>query len=184
MSDSAAPHYPSKAIERFMSQPSSEKFKPREPRRKTGSETVLFDGYRRVQVIFTSSSLIQANSRSPQSLEAFAKFVGLFRGATEERLSYLIDMREIESRIDDYFQYQGKIRRLSSAEKQKWDKQMAIEEPWLRHDMDQLWYKIRNDPRSIWMIEYLYQSMIAVTCEFLDSPSNPLPPLIGCVFVP
>lgn len=158
-SDPAAALYSSSMIERFMNQSPSGKFEPRILPRIAASEEILFDGYRRVQVIFTSSSPIQTDPVCARPFEAFPKFVALFSGATKGQLLYLTDIREIDTRISDYSQRQGNIPPLSFAGVKRWHKQMAEEQSLLQHEIAQLMQRICNDEKRIMLIKYIFQSM-------------------------
>lgn len=167
--DPATALYSSKMIERFMRQHNSGSFGPRILPRVAASEEIIFDGYRRVQVIFTS---IQTDPLSPRPFDEFHKFVGLFGGTIEGRLPYLTDMREMESRIKDYSQSQGDIPPLSFAEIKRWHKQMAEEQSVLQHEMDQLMQTIYSDEKSHTLIDYIFRSMNAVIYSLVDHLSD------------
>ena len=173
MPDCAAALYPSKMTEQFMTQPlagkSGRNILPRMPT----SEDVLFDGYRRVQVIFTSSSLITIDSLSPRPLEAFSKFVGLFSVAIEGRLPYLTEMREIGSRINERSQREGDVPPMSLAEVKRWHRQMAKEESLLQHDVAQFTHRMCNDEKSIMLVKYVLQSMIDLLGHSFIALSSP-----------
>lgn len=154
--DPATALYSSKTIERLVH--ARGRFGPRVLSRVAASEEIIFDGYRRVQVIFTS---VQTDSGSSHPFDAFPKFVGLFGGALEGRLPYLADMREMESRVQEYCQSQGDIPPLSLAETKRWHKRMAEEQSVLGHEMDQLMQTICSDERSSVLIKYIFRSMNA-----------------------
>ena len=167
---SAATLCSSSTIERVMNKRLSGKFEPRILPRVRGSEDSVFDGYRRVQVIFTPSNSIPMDLGSDRPLEAFPKFVALFNGATEGKLLYLADMKEMGTRISNYSHRQGNIPPLSFAGIKRWHKQMAEERSLLQHDIAQLMQGICSDEKSTMLIQYIFQSTEVSTLghSFLD----------------
>lgn len=149
----------SSLIRRFMNRSPSGKPEPSILPRVAAPEDIVFDGYRRVQVIFTSSGSIQTDSMSDRPFEAFVKFVALFSSTTEGQLLYLTDMREIGTRISDYSHRQGNIPPLSFAGIKRWHKQMAEEQSLLQHAVAQLMHRLCKDEKSITLIKYILQSI-------------------------
>ena len=137
--------------------------------RVTASEDNVFDGYRRVQVIFSS---IPTDSVSDRPFAAFPGFVALFRTATKGQLLYLTDMRDIGTRICDYTNRQGNIPQLSFAGIKKWHKQMAEEHSILQQAVSQLMRRICNDERSTMLIKHILQSMRTFLSLLAHSVTN------------
>lgn len=132
----------------------------------TASEGTVFDGYRRVQVIFSPISCMPTDPISDRSFAAFPDFVSLFRTATKGQLVYLTDMREIGTRICDYTNRQGNIPQLSFAGIKKWHKQMAEEQSILQQAVSQLMQRICNDERSTMLTKHILQSIITFLSSY------------------
>lgn len=160
---SAAALCSSSAIKRLMNQSPNGKFERRNPPRVATSEDIAFDGYRRVQVIFTPSHSFQTDPVSNQPFEAFLKFVTLFHDVKEEQMLYLADMREMETRISDYSYRQGNIPSLSFAEIKKWHKQMAEEHSCLQHAVAELMHTICSNPKRTMLVKHIFQSTETTT---------------------
>lgn len=157
--DSAAAVDSNSLIKRFMNQSARGKPDPKTHSREAVPEGTLFDGYRRVQVIFTATNYIQTGFLSNPPLEAFLNFVALFRTATKGQLLHLTYMREIATRIRDYINRQGNIPQLSFAGIKKWHKQMVEEQLVLKQTVAQFMCMIGTDERSTMLIKHIFQSM-------------------------
>lgn len=145
-------------VKRFMNQSLRAKPDPETHPHVATSEGTLFDGYRRVQVIFTSISSIQTDSMFNHPIEAFPNFVALFRTATKGQLPHLADLKQIGLSISDYNNRQGNIPQLSLVETKRWHKQMAEEFVLLQQSVAQLMDRIYADERSTRLLKHIYQS--------------------------
>ena len=158
----------SSLVKRFMNQSARGKPGSETHSHIATSEGTLFDGYRRVQVIFTSIGSIQKDSVLSHPIEAFPNFVALFRTATKGQLPYLADLKQIGLSISDYNNRQANIPQLSLVETKRWHKQMAEELLLLQQAVSQLMHKICADERSARLLKHIYQSKFAPSI----SPSN------------
>ena len=151
----------SSLVTRFKNQTARGKPDPESHAHVATSEGTLFDGYRRVQVIFASIGSIQTDSVLSHPIEAFPNFVALFRTATKGQLPYLADLKQIGLSISDYNNRQGNIPQLSLVETKRWHKQMAKEILLLQQAVAQVMHKICADERSAKLLKHIYQSKFA-----------------------
>lgn len=122
------------------------------------AEDTSFDGYRRVQVISQSSSLIHTDEVSSNPFGPFSEFVDFFSSVKEERLPYLLDLRQLNLRIRDHSRRYLDIPLFSSPLVKEWEQKMIDRSSLLKQDIVQLVEIILDDEKSIILLDYIFTS--------------------------
>ncbi|KAL6715767.1 hypothetical protein ACLMJK_006728 [Lecanora helva] len=121
------------------------------------SEDVIFEGYRRVQLVSQPLNLLDAKYPALQLIEDFGRFAELLKGVPEDTSAYLPDIRRLHSQaVHHLLQQRSSFPAFASFSQIEQVRNDLVQESLsLRRDIDRLVLNLYNDPDTKDLMKYL-----------------------------